>query len=460
MACAHRRAGGPLPVVGSAPRAALEYDVVHDGAGTLDVEASIPPGFARPFSVDGPAIPFVRDVAFVEDGRTRAAPRVGGAWDLSSCSAGCRVRYRVALAEACETIGDISTAQAFHGLQEAPPSTWLLAPTDADEATRIAFRVRTPPPLVFVTGVFRSPEGGGVHALTWGDLQTSPYSGFGGVRTLEIPVPGASITLALDGPFDVGDGALAGWVKANAEAVAGWFGRFPVPHALVILVSGGAADIDFGKSLSGGGASVFLRVGARAGRQDLARDWVLAHELVHLGFPAQPRYRDWMEEGLATYVEPLARAKAGLLDDAAVWRGFLTGMHFGLPERGDRGLDRTHTWGRVYWGGALFWLVADLEIRRRTAGARSLRHALAAIVAAGGNNAVRCAAPEACRVGDAATGTTVLAEMVQAWSEGPVDPQLDAVYMYLGVALGDGGEVLLDDRAPGSATRRTLTRAP
>jgi hypothetical protein len=165
-----------------------------------------------------------------------------------------------------------------------------------------------------------------------------------------------------------------------------------------------------------------------------------------------------MEEGLATYVEPLARAQAGHLDDAAVWRGFLTGLHFGLPEPGDRGLDRTHTWGRVYWGGALFWLAADLEIRRRTGGARSLRDALRAVVAAGGSNAVRWPAEEACRLGDGATGTTVLREMLRSWSEGPVDPQLDAIYKYLGVALGSKGEVLLDDVAPGATTRRALTR--
>ena len=41
-------------------------------------------------------------------------------------------------------------------------------------------------------------------------------------------------------------------------------------------------------------------------------------------------------------------------------------MPFGLPKEGDKGLDYTHTWGRTYWGGAIFCLLADIEIRQQT----------------------------------------------------------------------------------------------
>jgi hypothetical protein len=59
-------------------------------------------------------------------------------------------------------------------------------------------------------------------------------------------------------------------------------------------------------------------------------------------------------------------------------------MRQGLPEVGDRGLDLTHTWGRTYWGGALFCLAADVEIRRRTGNTMGLQDALRAINKAGG----------------------------------------------------------------------------
>ena len=64
----------------------------------------------------------------------------------------------------------------------------------------------------------------------------------------------------------------------------------------------------------------------------------------------------WLLEGNATYVEPVARAQAMQLDPAMVWRWSMEGMPKGQPLPGDLGLDNTPTWGRIYWGGALFWL--------------------------------------------------------------------------------------------------------
>ena len=64
---------------------------------------------------------------------------------------------------------------------------------------------------------------------------------------------------------------------------------------------------------------------------------------------------------------------------------FMDGLPKGLPAPGDRGLDNTHTWGRTYWGGALFCLVADVEIHHRTNNRYGLQDALRGIVRAGGN---------------------------------------------------------------------------
>ena len=112
--------------------------------------------------------------------------------------------------------------------------------------------------------------------------------------------------------------------------------------------------------------SVRIIIGERATAADLARDWVLVHELTHLAFPSVPSRHHWIEEGLASYVEPVARAQAGQLDPReAVWAELAAGLPKGLPQPGDRGLDHTPTWGRTYWGGALFALLADVEIQRR-----------------------------------------------------------------------------------------------
>jgi predicted metalloprotease with PDZ domain len=164
----------------------------------------------------------------------------------------------------------------------------------------------------------------------------------------------------------------------------------------------------------------------------------------------------WLEEGLATYVEPLARARAGLLSDERVWRSFLRGMPNGLPRAGDRGLDHTPTWGRRYWGGAIFCLLADLEIRRRTDNRRSLDDAVRGIVAAGGNIAVRWPLARALAEGDRATGVPVLTELHAKMGAAPVPVDLEGLWKRLGVSLR-GRSVAFDDTAPLAAVRRAMT---
>ena len=83
-------------------------------------------------------------------------------------------------------------------------------------------------------------------------------------------------------------------------------------------------------------------------------------------------------------LSPLPRASIGILTAEQVWGEMLRDMPQGQPETGDRGLDRTHSWGRTYWGGALFCLQADVEIRKRTGNAKGLQDALRAINRAGG----------------------------------------------------------------------------
>ena len=53
-------------------------------------------------------------------------------------------------------------------------------------------------------------------------------------------------------------------------------------------------------------------------------------------------------------------------------------MPKGLPQAGDQGLDNTGTWGREYWGGAMFCLLADIEIRKATKIASACRMRCAA----------------------------------------------------------------------------------
>ncbi len=125
-------------------------------------------------------------------------------------------------------------------------------------------------------------------------------------------------------------------------------------------------------------------------------------------------------------------------------------MAQGLPQAGDRGLDRTRTWGRTYWGGALFCLLADIDIRRRTDNRYGLADALRAIMnATGGMESTRL-------LRDAAVGVPVLTELYDAMRETAVATDLPALWQRLGISV-DGDTVQFDDNAPLAAIRRAMT---
>lgn len=258
-----------------------------------------------------------------------------------------------------------------------------------------------------------------------------------------------------EGELELGRPAILEWVRSAAKAVSTYYGRFPVKKARVLVIPAPGRDGVFHGTTWGGrgGFPGFTRisVGQKTTAQELGEDWMMTHELTHMAFPDLPDENHWMEEGLATYVEPIARVQAGELDAKSIWPEIMDGMPKGEPQAGDEGLDRTHTWGRTYWGGALFCLVADVEIRKETKNRRGLQDALRAIVAAGGTIDREWPLERALAIGDNATGTHVLSSMYAEWSRKPVDVDLDRLWKELGIRRdGNGVEF---ERAPLAAAR-------
>jgi len=169
--------------------------------------------------------------------------------------------------------------------------------------------------------------------------------------------------------------------RQPVDVVSRYYGPFPVTRP---SCSSSPAKIlvRLRQDARHGGASIVVPVGEKTTRAALADDWVLVHEMIHLAFPDLPRDKLWLSEGLATYVEPLARARTRRLSPKGMeWARARAAQRASAD--GDQGLDRTHTWGRTYWGGALFCFLADVEIRKRTANRRSLDDALRAILLQG-----------------------------------------------------------------------------
>jgi hypothetical protein len=258
------------------------------------------------------------------------------------------------------------------------------------------------------------------------------------------------------GEFDLAKSDLLDWVNRSAMAVARYFGRFPLPKArLLILAREGRQGVSGGRTWGDHGAHTRISVGQHTTVSGLKRDWVLTHEFVHYGFPDMPDRNHWIEEGLATYVEPIARVAVGTQDAATAWFEMLRDMPQGQPKPGDEGLDNTHTWGRTYWGGAMFCLVADVTIRKNTKNAKGLRDTLRAIVAEGGNIEVEWPLERALQVGDKAVGGTPLMSLYQEMGGKAAPVDLPALWKELGVAR-QGDTATFDDDAPLAGIRRAI----
>jgi hypothetical protein len=271
-----------------------------------------------------------------------------------------------------------------------------------------------------------------------------------------------SATLQVDfipGDLDLADDIIVKRIETAAHAIVTYYGRFPVARVRILIAPMAGRDGVHGTTWGDiGGWPAFTRIGLgqHISAQELAADWTITHELVHTAFPTLPDEQHWMEEGLATYIEPIARVQAGELQATKIWRDMLDGMPKGEPQPGDEGLDRTHTWGRTYWGGALFCLIADVQIRVATGNRKGLQDALRAIVAAGGTIDHEWPLTRALEIGDRATGIHVLTGQYRSWNTSPVRVDLETLWQQLGIRRTEMG-VGFSTSASWSKIRESIT---
>lgn len=270
--------------------------------------------------------------------------------------------------------------------------------------------------------------------------------------------------IALSFEDDVPDalhGAVLRWVQAAASAVTGYLGRFPVARLELHVQGVDGGGVKGGTTFADPEPTVRVRVGRATRTAQFAADWVLVHEMIHLAVPRVPRSQTWLHEGVATYVEGAARVRAGLNTPERLWAEWARGLPQGQPQAGDRGLDHTPTWGRRYWGGALFCLVADVTLLRRSDATRGLRQALQGVLAAGGSYAVAWPVPKILAIADTAVGQQTLVPLYESMkaSAAPVDLELLWHELGVSVGMGMGGDApaVLSEAAPLAAVRRAIT---
>ena len=281
--------------------------------------------------------------------------------------------------------------------------------------------------------------------------------GVSAVTACPLEIGGGKIDVVFDEPAPAFPQKLAlVWIETAARAVSSYYGRFPVAHVVVRVRATAGDRIEGGKTFGvHDGGRITVEVGRGTSAAHFQRDWLMTHEMVHLAFPSVSESQHWIEEGISTYVEPIARAQIGALQPEQVWADLVRDLPQGLPEAGDRGLDFTPT----YWGGALFCLLADVEIHRRTKNAKGLQDALRGIREAGGTIWEDWELERALRTGDERTGVPVLQELYAKMRAAPAPVDLDDLWRRLGISRR-GRTVTIQKDAPLAAVRRAIVPEP
>jgi hypothetical protein len=264
-----------------------------------------------------------------------------------------------------------------------------------------------------------------------------------------IEIGGARLSFQVEiFPRAASDEAIREFIARSAEPVAAYYGKFPVRKLLLeVKPNIRYADGIFGREYEGKRIEFFL--GTKVKSAELEGQQILTHEMFHLGFPDLAEDYAWLEEGLATYLAHLSRARVGQTSEGRFWEDSREGFEDAQRRPGEGGFAEEENYHRMYWGGALFWFTLDLEIRERSQGQRSLDTVTRAILAADGSNASKWSLKRLSRAVDQAAGFPVF----RVWYErlgtktGTVD--LEAVWKKFGLHF-NGGKAVLE---PGNALR-------
>jgi hypothetical protein len=360
--------------------------------------------------------------------------------------------YRVDLGAMAERFGFADVARQVGGSLIAATSSFLFTPVPKQDGA--AVRVYFDPPTSAESGL-RLVQG--AHLIESHELRVATYTTFGTRSTRRIALGGQELRVVLlDGEMALPFDTLADWVAEAAQGVADFYGRVPDHGQLVVLEPlPKSSAIPFGKLLPESGPGIVLLVGERASPSDLYEDWVLVHELFHVGTPSFLGEGKWFDEGLATYFEPLIRARLGWISERDGWSEFVRDMPRGLEVLRTRGLEQGRDFGDTYWGGAIFCLLADLEVRRITGGERGLEDGLRQVLREGGSSSEVWTLDRALSVADSAFPMPVLRPLARRHAARPAALDLDEVFARLGLSrLGD--DLSFDDQAPLVALQRRI----
>jgi hypothetical protein len=376
-----------------------------------------------------------------------------------------QARYRFDLAGYARAVDSTSVAVLRGNGVLATLGGWLLEPRGYDRPPVIDIRMTGTTGLMFATGL---PRVGDAWRLAGTTVRFAGYSALGRFTYRELPQPapgslrpgqprasGVLRVAILDGIGDAGRAELLDWVERTAQAESNYWQGFTARQALLGLVPAATRrGVGFGRAESGGGVTVMVEVGSDVDRRRLFNDWVLVHELIHTGMPYLRPRGSWLMEGAATYVEPIIRARAGWKSEEEVWREWVDNMPRGVRAF-SAGLTTASGPPDIYWGGALFMLLADLALRRETNGAKGLEDCLGGVLWSGIDGTQRMSVVEYGAACDRVTGTRAMSTLIDKHFNKAEAVDLDALWKQLGIS-SVAGRIVLDDSAPQAQWRKLI----
>jgi hypothetical protein len=424
-----------------------DYELGLQASGTVNVDVSCKASGPVSFRLTSPSIARSTSGAKFDEAGTFPAKNS-------------KLNYAVDLADRAKGTRNFDNAARVGQSFMAPMSQVLVVPEPLTTEIPVKVRIHAPAGLPFAIGLARANQPD-TYQLMAHEIPVATYFAFGKLEQRELAIGDAKLEVSkLDGTLTQSFDEVNAWIATSANAVRDFYGVFPVPRASITVLPVPERDgVVFGKVLPESAPGIALLLGQHATRKTLYSDWILVHELFHLGFPSFFGEGKWLDEGLATYYEPIIRVRAGLYTEEQLWQEVAEAMPQGLPAFSEHGLETADDFRGIYWGGAMACLVADVEARKRDA-SKGLEVGLRALRESGGNACEVWSLSEAIATVDRALGAPTL-EPIAAQHAAKGQPfDFEGLLRDLGVLRIAGRNVRLSDKAPLAAIRRAITAKP
>lgn len=256
---------------------------------------------------------------------------------------------------------------------------------------------------------------------------------------------------------------LRQWISHSSDALKLVYGELPINHFIIKIKASkrNIGTVPWGEVSRNYPPEVTLIINPKSTLEELKADWTIYHEFSHLLIPYDAGDARWFSEGLASYYQNIIQARAGIISENRMWQKLYEGFERGRKEinynhqrlsylSNNIGVNRNYM--RIYWSGALYWLKADIILRKLN-GNYSLDEALYQLHKCCFDRYL--SAVEITRQLDKLTNSTAFTSLFDEFSKSYTLPQFTNELDSLGVQH-QTGQVKLIDGAENSYIRRAI----